>query len=282
LSIPWRSWFAFKLDTRQDSGICMNYPLAFSPCPNDTFMMHGIMTDTVKSAELNFDISLLDIQQLNTAMIEERFDFCKVSSVAALGCSDTYEICSVGAALGFGVGPLLLKRPGAPELSALSAVLCPGSLTTAYALLRYFYPGLNAIEQRVFSEIMPALLHKEADYGVVIHEGRFTYQGLGLECVADLGAMWEERYKLPLPLGCFVAHKRVGPKMRAAFEQLVRRSIEYSYSNRDKAYRTMCAHAQELDDAALWSHVDLYVNQWSLELGTTGRAAFDTLRQAAG
>jgi 1,4-dihydroxy-6-naphthoate synthase len=257
----------------------MNYTVAFSPCPNDTFMMHGIMTERVKAAGMNFDLSLLDIQQLNVAMQEERFDFCKVSSVAAQRCADSYELCSVGAALGYGVGPLLLKRPGAPQLNASSVVLCPGSLTTAYALFQHFYPAINTIEQRVFSEIMPALQNKEADYGVVIHEGRFTYQGLGLECVADLGAMWEERYRVPLPLGCLVAHRRVAPAVRSAFEQTVRRSIEYSYNHRDEAYQTMRAHAQELDDQALWSHVDLYVNQWSLELGEIGQAAFRRLKE---
>ncbi len=237
------------------------------------------MRRDMKTGGMNFDISLLDIQQLNMAMRAERFDFCKVSSVAALSCSETYEICSVGAALGFGVGPLLLKRPGAPELGPSAAVLCPGSLTTAHALFRYFYPTIEIIEQRVFSEIMPALKRGEADYGVVIHEGRFTYQALGLECVSDLGAMWEEQYKLPLPLGCLVAHKRVPKEDRLAFEQLLRRSIEYSYSNRDAVYSTMREHAQELDDAALWSHVDLYVNQWSLELGAVGQAAFAQLKQ---
>jgi 1,4-dihydroxy-6-naphthoate synthase len=257
----------------------MDYTLAFSPCPNDTFMMHGIMTGAVAAPGASYSISLHDIQELNTGMVEERFDFCKVSSVAALKASQSYELCSVGAALGYGVGPLLLTRPGAAPLDRGAKVLCPGSATTAHTLFRHFYPEAVSVEQRVFSEIMPALRRGDVDYGVVIHEGRFTYQALGLECVADLGAMWEERFGLPLPLGCLVAHKRVGEEARRAFEDTLRRSIEYSYNHRDEVYRTMRAHAQELDDTALWAHVDLYVNQWSVDLGDVGREAFERLRQ---
>jgi 1,4-dihydroxy-6-naphthoate synthase len=257
----------------------MQYSFAFSPCPNDTFMMHAIMSGAVRTDGIAFDLSLHDIQELNTGMAAERFDLCKVSSVAALKNAHAYELCSVGAAVGYGVGPLLLARPGAPALERAAGVLCPGAATTAYALFQHFYPQAGAVRQCVFSEIMPALARGEADYGVVIHEGRFTYQGLGLECVADLGAMWEERYRVPLPLGCLVAHRRVAPAVRSAFEQTVRRSIEYSYNHRDEAYQTMRAHAQELDDQALWAHVDLYVNQWSLELGEIGQAAFTRLQE---
>jgi 1,4-dihydroxy-6-naphthoate synthase len=124
---------------------------------------------------------------------------------------------------------------------------------------------------------MPALERGEADYGVVIHEGRFTYKARGLELVADLGTLWEERFRLPLPLGCFVAHMRVSENVRRAMSDLVRRSIEYGYAHREEAYETMKRHAQELDRDAIWSHVDLYVNEWSLSLGETGYAAFEEL-----
>ena len=257
----------------------MGYSFAFSPCPNDTFMMHGIMTGAVQTEEIELDIALHDIQELNVGMGNKRFDFCKVSSVAALRCLDSYELCSVGAALGYGVGPLLLQRPGAGALGAGARVLCPGDGTTAHALLRFFYPDVKTVQHVVFSDIMPALGRGDADFGVVIHEGRFTYQSLGLELVADLGTLWEERFKLPLPLGCLVAHKRVAEGARTSFESLVKRSIEHAYGHRDETYSTMKRHAQELDERAIWSHVELYVNEWSLHLGDTGRAAFDRLRE---
>lgn len=240
-------------------------------------MMHGIMTGRVCSSGLSLSVSLHDIQQLNVGMSEERFNFCKVSSVAALKNLGVYTLCSAGAALGYGVGPLLLKRPGALSLSSSSVVLGPGVDTTAHALFRFFYPDAPAVQHRVFSEIMPALKRGEADYGVVIHEGRFTYESLGLELEVDLGALWEQRFSLPLPLGCLVAHRRVGDSDRANFEALVRSSIEYGYSHRDEVYGTMKQHAQELEERAIWSHVETYVNEWSMDLGDVGLAAFEQL-----
>lgn len=256
----------------------MAYSFAFSPCPNDTFMMHGLMTGKVTSPGIELDISLHDIQELNAGMASERFDFCKVSSVAALRHEGRYEILSSGAALGYGVGPLVVKRADAAPLNQDSRVVCPGIDTTANALFRYFHPQHGAIEQRIFSDIMPALVRGEFEYGVVIHEGRFTYQQFGLEYVSDLGARWEEQFESPLPLGCLVAHARVAEEVRRTFEGMIKASIEYGYAHREDARRTMRRHAQELDDTALWSHVELYVNNWSLDLGSSGRRAFALLR----
>lgn len=250
--------------------------LAFSPCPNDTFVFHAIVAGRVQLPH-EMVIELRDIQELNEGCAAERFDLCKVSSVSALRLADTYRICSVGAALGYGVGPLLVARPGARPLDSNARILAPGRDTTAYALLRHFFPHVGSVEQVVFSEIMPALLRGEADYGVVIHEGRFVYEQLGLTCIADLGALWEDRYALPLPLGCLVAHARVDSALQNDFERAVRRSIEYSYAHRDEALATMRTHAQELDAQALWAHVDLYVNRWSVDLGDEGRAALERL-----
>jgi len=255
----------------------MTLKLAISPCPNDTFVFHGLISGHVISPE-PLSIEFADIQKLNEGMAEERFDLCKVSAVAAIRHSDNYRLCSVGAALGYGVGPLVVARPGATPIGPLSRILAPGEATTAYALFRHFFPeAVSGVKQAVFSEIMPALLKGEADYGVVIHEGRFVYQSLGLECLADLGVLWEQRYSLPLPLGCLVAHRRVGQDVQKDFEDVVRACIDFSYANRVLAYETMKLHAQELDERAIWAHVDLYVNQWSLDLGETGRAAFKRL-----
>ena len=257
----------------------MKYTLAISPCPNDTFMMHALLKGHVHREGMEFDVSFLDIQELNAALSEGRFDFCKVSSIAALDYSSEYQLCSAGAALGYGVGPLLLKHPKAAPLTAYSSVLCPGANTTACALFGYFYPeAKSAVRHRVFSDIMPALERAEADFGVVIHEGRFTYQAYGLERVADLGAMWESTCKLPLPLGCIVARRTIHGSVRKDFEDLVRSSITYAYQHREEVSHTMRQYAQELGSEALWSHVDLYVNQWSLDLGAEGKAAFEKLK----
>lgn len=256
----------------------MTKTVAFSPCPNDTFIFHGIMTGQIQLPEA-LSIELRDIQKLNEGMEAEHFDFCKVSAVAALRNEERYRVLSAGAALGYGVGPLVVSRPGALPLGCDSRVLSPGRATTAFALFRHFFPDVSSVRQVVFSDIMPALLRGDAEYGVVIHEGRFVYQELGLECVADLGALWEQRYAVPLPLGCLVAHRRVEDSLCAGMEDAIRQSLSYGYAHREEAEGTMRMYAQELDTAALWAHVNLYVNQWSCDLGEVGRAAFGQLRR---
>jgi 1,4-dihydroxy-6-naphthoate synthase len=148
-------------------------------------------------------------------------------------------------------------------------------------LFRYFFPEASSVSHVVFSDIMPSLERGEADYGVVIHEGRFTYKERGLACVADLGALWEERFSAPLPLGCIVADKSLPVEHRKAFDAAVRQSIEYAYANRSETLPTMKRYAQELSDEVVWKHVELYVNQWSLDLGEEGRRAFDTFTRVA-
>jgi 1,4-dihydroxy-6-naphthoate synthase len=252
--------------------------LAISPCPNDTFIFHGILSGRIH-IPADFIHKLLDIHELNRGVAGENFAFSKVSSVTALRHQDKYSLCSVGAALGYGVGPLLLKAKNAAELGPKARVLAPGDSTTAFALVRHFYPELSSIKHTIFSEIMPALIRGDVDYGVVIHEGRFVYRSFGLECEADLGELWEKRYALPLPLGCLVAHRGVNQEIKGAFEDAVTRSINYSYENRNEALDTMRRYAQELSDSAITAHVDTYVNRWSLDIGSDGRAAFDKLKQ---
>ena len=257
----------------------MVYSLAISTCPNDTFMFHAILERRIDLRGLEFEITLCDIQELNLGMQAERYDFCKASSVAALRVAESYELCASGAALGYGVGPLLLKRKDAPPLGSGARVLCPGESTTANALFRHFYPEGGEVSQVVFSDIMPALRDGRADYGVVIHEGRFTYESFGLECVADLGTCWEKRYQMPLPLGCVVASRRLPSEIRQVFAEVTRASVEYAYANRQETLATMRRYAQELDDNALWAHVELYVNEWSVDLGDVGRSAFERLSE---
>jgi 1,4-dihydroxy-6-naphthoate synthase len=249
----------------------MKLSLAVTPCPNDTFIFNGLLTGRI-AAPLPVDISLLDIQEINEGMFAERFDLCEVSSVAALRNSACYRICSVGAAVGFGVGPLIVSRHGAGPINSASTVLAPRPATTAYTLLRHFFTEASSVRQLVFSEIMLAILRGEAHYGDVIHEWRFVYKGLGLECVvANLGALWECRYGVPLPLGCLLAHRRMLDHELRQFEGAVRESIRYSYAYPQEALVTMREHAQELDEKAIWSHVELCVNRWSLVPGDEGR-----------
>ncbi len=255
----------------------MRYKLGISTCPNDTFMFHALLERRVVCDCFDLDLELMDVQQLNEGLAKGAFHLSKASAYAAVRLADRFEIGSSGAALGYGVGPLVLARPGAPEDLACARILTPGSMTTANLLFTRYFPSARNVSHVVFSEIMPALVQGTADYGVVIHEGRFTYQESGLSLVADLGALWEKEFSLPLPLGCIVADRSLPQAHREAFSVAMRRSIEYGYAHRDDALITMRRYAQELSDDVIWQHVDLYVNRWSLDLGDDGRSAFQRL-----
>ena len=160
-------------------------------------------------------------------------------------------------------------------------ILCPGRFTTATLLFRTTFPNSNEPKQVVFSEIMPALQEGRADVGVCIHEGRFTYQEQGLVCIADLGMLWHQRTKMPLPLGGILGRLDLPPDVLSDVQSGIRRSIEYGHAHRDETLPTMRRHAQELDVDVIWAHVDLYVNDATLDLGEEGEQALAAMRQRA-
>jgi 1,4-dihydroxy-6-naphthoate synthase len=218
---------------------------------------------------------------LNELVGDGALDLSKVSYFAALCHASKYAMLASGSALGYGVGPLLLARPGAQPLAPESKVLAPGVHTTAHLLLRLFYPAARAISQTVFSEIMPALRRGDADYGAVIHEGRFTYREHGLELVQDLGALWESRYRLPLPLGGIVGRRDLGDELLSTVSDIIADSLLYAWSHKEETFPTMARYAQELSPDVVWSHVDLYVNEWTRTLGPSGVEAVRALESAA-
>ncbi|MBI2480093.1 MAG: 1,4-dihydroxy-6-naphthoate synthase [Planctomycetia bacterium] len=256
--------------------------LGISTCPNDTFTFHALMTRAVDWRELEFEIELIDIQQLNDRLFSGEFDVAKTSFHAALLLADKTVVLPSGSALGFGVGPLLLAaEPNTTPNNADQATLCPGRHTTASLLFSLFYPRTTRVEQVVFSEIMPKLQRREADFGVCIHEGRFTWQQQGLALVEDLGTRWEAETHCPLPLGGIVAQRRLAPETIATVQAVIRDSLEYALANREATYPTMRRYAQEFDDEVLLQHVDLYVNEWTLDLGSTGQDALNQLSDRA-
>ena len=263
--------------------------LGISPCPNDTFAFHALLERRIETPGLELEFELHDIEQLNQRFLAGRFDACKVS-FAVLAGEPRIRVLSSGAALGFGVGPVLIAARGArlergadgrPRIPADARVLSPGLHTSAQLLYRLFHAGEGRVEQAVFSSILPALAAREAQFGVCIHEGRFTYAALGLELVEDLGARWEEREHLPLPLGGIAVREDLAPPFAAALEDAIARSIDYARAHSDEALVTMRRHAQEDSDAVLWKHVELYVNEWTRELGSEGRRALARLRELA-
>ncbi len=260
--------------------------LGISTCPNDTFAFHAILHKKIDLEGLEFRIDLLDVQELNTALLAGHYDVCKASFHAALYCREETVVLPSGAALGFGVGPVLLSHQPdrSPEryaeLALKPIVLCPGSLTTATMLYR-LYHSAGEPEQVVFSEIMPRLQTRTADFGVCIHEGRFSYQDYGLHLIEDLGETWESSTGSPLPLGGILARRSLGESLSRTIQSIIRGSIEYAQAHRTETVATMKQYAQELDDDVLFSHVDLYVNPWTLDMGEVGQQALRKLTQVA-
>lgn len=257
--------------------------LGISTCPNDTFAFHGLLNRCVDWQGLDFKVELLDIQQLNNRLRGGSFDVAKASFYAALQLANRYLVLPSGSALGFGVGPLLLaSRSNAKPVreQANTLTLCPGENTTAHMLFQLFYQGCGQVQQVEFSEIMPRLSVGSADFGVCIHEGRFTWQQR-LHLVEDLGTRWETETSSPLPLGGIIASRELSPPILARVQSVIQSSLLYGQTHRDETLATMRRWAQELDDEVIWQHVDLYVNNWTIDLGEVGAAALRELSARA-
>jgi 1,4-dihydroxy-6-naphthoate synthase len=256
--------------------------LGISTCPNDTFAFHGLLTRALDWQGLDFQIELLDVETLNERLLAGDFDVCKASFHAALRAADDVVVLPSGSALGFGVGPLLLAaEPGTRPTDSAQLTLCPGRHTTAALLFDLFHPRSSRVEHVVFSEIMPRLQARTADFGVCIHEGRFTWEAHGLALVEDLGTRWEAETGCPLPLGGIVASRRLSATTIATVQRVIHDSLALARRDRDAPLPTMRAHAQEFDDRVLMQHVDLYVNEWTVDLGPTGAKALDELSARA-
>ena len=265
--------------------------LGISTCPNDTFAFHGILEGKVDPRGLDFRIELLDVEELNRRLFAGDFDVAKASFHAALLLREDLGVLPVGSALGFGVGPLLLAaRPGTHPRDPVPAagggsrparVLCPGAHTTAALLYELFHAGEGAVEQVVFSDIMPALEAVDADFGVCIHEGRFTWREHGLALVEDLGTVWEEATGAPLPLGGILARHTLGAGTIDTVSTVIRDSLAHARARRAETVATMRRYAQELSDDVMFQHVDLYVNEWTTDLGDAGRTALEALDSEA-
>ena len=268
--------------------------LGISTCPNDTFAFHGLLTGAIEVPGVELSIELHDVQELNEALAQGRFDVAKGSFFAALRRSAELVVLRTGAALGFGNGPLLLAAPHArggpgelqpgtePDRTRPARVLTPGQWTTANLLYQLLHPGEGEREHVLFSEIMPALERGEADFGLCIHEGRFTYRAGGrLRKVEDVGESWETRTGLPLPLGGIFARRRVPDSVIGAIEEAIARSIDHARSRPEEALISMRRYATDQDDEVLNAHVELYVNEHTRWLGDEGREALVALEALA-
>lgn len=257
--------------------------MAFSPCPNDTFVFHALVHGLVPDAP-PVSVEFADVDVTNGAAERGEFDLVKVSYAALPWLLDKYTLLPTGGALGRGCGPLVLTRDVAdgPETVAGRTVAVPGDRTTAYLLFRLWsseHPPAEVVV-RPFHEIMPAVAAGEIDAGLVIHEARFTYQRYGLHAAADLGDWWESTTGLPIPLGAILARKdleaRTGVSPAAA-AALVRASVEAAWADPAASRSYVLAHAQEMEDDVVDQHIGLYVNEFTRDLGADGYAAVDAL-----
>lgn len=257
--------------------------LGYSPCPNDTFIFYALVHGQIDTGGLGFEEILLDVETLNRKALGSELDVTKVSFHAFGFLRDSYRLLRSGGAIGRGCGPLVVAREKV-GMDALTGrrIAIPGRLTTAYLLLRlYDLSFAENVVEMPFGRIMDAVKDGTVDAGLIIHESRFTYPGYGLFEIADLGRWWEEETGLPVPLGCIVARKALGPGMISGIDKLVRNSVEYAFANRERTKAYIKAHSQEMRDEVIEKHINLYVNDSSLDLGDEGMAAVDELLRRA-
>jgi 1,4-dihydroxy-6-naphthoate synthase len=254
--------------------------LGFSPCPNDCFMFDAIVNRRIDLEGLEFDVHLDDVQALNDAALAGDAGVSKLSYHAFAYCAERYVLLDAGSALGRNCGPLLIsKRAITPEEVAAGdlRIAIPGKLTTANLLLGLAFPEARNKTSLLFSDIEGALLRGEFDAGAIIHENRFTYQGKGLEKIVDLGELWEQSTGAPIPLGGIVINRRVADEVKSQVNRVVRRSVEYAFAHRDASLPYVREHAQEMSEDVIYRHIDLYVNEFSVDLGAEGRRAIEVL-----
>ncbi|MBS1922573.1 MAG: 1,4-dihydroxy-6-naphthoate synthase [Bacteroidetes bacterium] len=261
----------------------MNHKLtvAFSPCPNDTFMFHAWVEGLINMQGHQFKIRMADVEELNQSAMKQEADITKLSFAAFAHLADRYELLTSGAALGHQCGPLLVSKHNFKweELPQLKIVI-PGKFTTANLLLTMFAPDVKNKKELLFSDIENEVLTEKADAGLVIHESRFTYHLRGLKKIADLGELWEHKYKCPLPLGCIAVKKSLPPEVKMQLNKLMHDSVVYAMKNPKASAHFIGQHAQEMDLSVQQQHISLYVNQWSKELGETGKMAIRKLLEA--
>ncbi|MBC6492539.1 1,4-dihydroxy-6-naphthoate synthase [Flavihumibacter stibioxidans] len=252
--------------------------LAFSPCPNDTFIFDALVNGKIETGGMNFSVSLEDVQTLNEWALEGRMDCTKISYGVLPLITGQYTLLDSGGALGTGVGPLLIaKKPiPLPDISNLRIAI-PGKNTTAHLLFSMAFPEAKNKSFMVFHEIEQAVLNGSVDAGVIIHENRFTYQQKGLHKLIDLGDYWEHQLHCPVPLGGIVVKKSIPVETREKLQELIRNSIRYSWSNYPELSEYIRCNAQEMSEDVMRQHINLYVNDYSLSLGSAGRRAVDQL-----
>lgn len=261
----------------------MTLTLGFSPCPNDTFIFDALVNGKIDTGGISFDVVMEDVQTLNLWAIEGKLDISKISYGVLPLVLPQYTVLNSGGALGKGVGPLLITKDQSMTAESVNnaTIAIPGINTTAHLLFSMAFPSAKNKSFHVFHEIEELVVSRQVDAGVIIHENRFTYQQKGLHKIMDLGDYWEQQTGVPIPLGGIVAHNRIIDEVALQVDQCIKKSVEYAFAHYPKVSNYVRAHAQEMSEDVMRQHIDLYVNEFSIDLGTPGKQAVTTLMHIA-
>ncbi|WP_426582760.1 menaquinone biosynthesis family protein [Mucilaginibacter sp. R-33] len=284
----------------------MKLTLGFSPCPNDTFIFDALIHHKIDTEGLEFEVFYDDVETLNQKAFRGELDITKLSYHAFAYVTDKYVLLDSGSALGFGVGPLLIFSPpitrffkddddkevfrgesGTSEkvdlipIVSRSKIGIPGKYTTANFLLSLAFPDATNKTEIVFSEIENSVLNGTIDFGLIIHENRFTYKEKGLAKLVDLGSYWEKRTGCAIPLGGIVANRNLPLDVQHKINRVLRKSVEFAFANPKSGLEFIKQHAQEMSEEVMYKHIELYVNQYSVELGEEGRKAINLMFDTA-
>jgi 1,4-dihydroxy-6-naphthoate synthase len=260
----------------------MNFTLGFSPCPNDCFIFDALVHKKIDTQGIDFSVVMEDVEALNNRAFRQDLDITKLSYHAFLYLTDHYALLNSGSALGFNCGPLLVKDANTPIADINTATIAiPGKYTTANFLLSLAFPNAKNKKETLFSDIEGAVLSHQVDAGLLIHENRFTYQQKGLEKIMDLGEFWESLIHAPIPLGGIVVKRTIDVQLQRTIDALIRQSVEFAFANPESCMDYVKAHAQEMDEDVMKKHIALYVNDFSIDLGETGREAVNLLFKKA-
>jgi 1,4-dihydroxy-6-naphthoate synthase len=255
----------------------MNLSIGFSPCPNDTFIFDALVNGKIDTGELQFEPLLEDVQTLNQWAIEGKLDITKLSYGVLPLVLNQYKVLSSGSALGKGVGPLLIAKNELGKMTVEENIIAiPGENTTAHLLFSLKYP---AAKKKIFvryDQVENFVLEGKG-LGVIIHENRFTYGDKGLIKITDLGDYWEQETKVPIPLGGIVMHRRFDKNLQLKMSSLIKESIKYAFLNMTSINDYIKNHSQEMSEDVMRKHIELYVNEYSLDLGKLGKVAVEKL-----
>ena len=258
--------------------------LGFSPCPNDTFIFDALIHGKIDTEGLEFEVIMEDVEALNKKAFQGDIHITKLSYHAFAHLTESYNLLNSGSALGKNCGPLLIaKEFMSPEQINRAGIAIPGAMTTANFLLGLAYPEAKNKTAVLFSEIEDSVLSGQYEAGLIIHENRFTYEQKGLKKLIDLGEYWESSTGFPIPLGGIVINRALPLEIQQKVNRALKKSVEYAFANQDDVMPFVRQYAQEMDEAVMRAHINLYVNNFSVDLGEAGKQAimamFNTARE---